>query len=572
MVSRAEQVACEDVLLFVNAATASTGQREFASTAAEHTLSLEFLHAYVLGNYRDLYAATLALGINDHNAALVVLNLLRTPSDPTRRAAEMPHPVTVEDHDTEGTLIAARLAQMPPQRVYRLFSRLRRAGVNNRRTRAVVRDWVTARPDLAFDAVKYRRGLADAARHAHLRLPAEISTVLFDWRRPARYATPLLETWRRAHYDRSALAELPYTVAEGFAARRGVSREKLLATARLTAAERLRLQGAAAKAKTDVAVDLTRVPLTRLATYVLSLDRHERAHRRAELTAALRASARRAAGPHQGTWGRVVTVCDDSYSSYGSGVKRRRPLAVALAVHYLVEALAAEHHGLWLTHRGDPLLVHPVGTTPLASRLLDALALVAPNVPCRHMPSDTSCPPPPPSVWCDGCHRIQPRDRVVVVSDAWDNDPPGGAGEVLRVWRQRLDPTGRTEVVHLNPVYDPRTYQVRPLAPGVPSVGIRNGEDAATLVEIARFATGTARFDDLVGYLRHQAGGVASLEPDEIAELVRATAGDPNALERVRSGQMIAPVPLHRRESARSGHGQTNVPGDDRPAGPGGTS
>ncbi len=521
--SRAEQVACEDVLLFVNAATASTGQREFASTAAEHTLSLEFLHAYVLGNYRDLYAATLALGINDHNAALVVLNLLRTGGQ--------------GDRAVEGSLIAVRLAQMPPQRVYRLFSWLRSAGVNNRRTRAIIRDWVAARPDLAFDAVKYRAGLAAAARHAHLRLPEEISTVLFDWRRPARYTTPLLETWRRAHYDRSALAELPYTVAEGFAARRGVSRETLLATARLTAAERLRLQSAATKAKADVTVDLTRVPLTRLATYVLSLDRHERSHRRAELTAALRASAGRAAGPQRGTWGRVVTVGDDSYSSSGSGVKRRRPLAVALAVHYLVEALAVEHHGLWLTHRGHPVLVHPVGTTPLAGRLLDALALVAPSARPFVRPVDDGGPagdgrllatdldgtplrpdqvPRPaarraasfgrllPETPRRGDGEDQPPDRVVVVSDAWDNDPPGGAAEVLRVWRQRLDPGGRTEVVHLNPVYDPRTYLVRPLAPGVPSVGIRDGEDAATLVEVARFATGTARFDDLVGHLRAQ--------------------------------------------------------------------
>lgn len=490
MVSRAEQVACEDVLLFVNAATASTGQREFASTAWGQVLSLEFVHAYVLGNYRDLYAATLALGINDHNAALVVVNLLRTQQDvdPGRRA-------------TEGRLIAARLRTMPPQRVYRVFSGLRRAGVNNRRARAIVRDWVAARPDLAFDAVKYRRGLADAARHAHLRLPEEISTVLFDWRRPARYATPLLETWRRAHYDRSAIAELPYTVAEGLAARRGVSREKLLATARLTAAERLRLQGAAAKVDVDLPVNLDTVPLTRLATYVLSLDRLERARRRGELTAALRTAAHRAAGPHRRTWGRVVTVGDDSYSSYGSGTKRRRPLAVALAVHYLAGALATEHHGLWLNHEGDSLLVHPTGTTPLATRLLDALELVEPHAPHRLQ----LCPQcPDDRLPSDG----RPGDRVIVVSDAWDNDPPGGAAEVLRVWRERVDPDGRTEVVHLNPVYDPRTYLVRPLAPGVPSVGIRDGEDAATLVEVARFATGAARFDDLVGYLNTQVARV----------------------------------------------------------------
>ena len=42
----------------------------------------------------------------------------------------------------------------------------------------------------------------------------------------------------------------------------------------------------------------------------------------------------------------------------------------------------------------------------------------------------------------------------MVVSDGWDNAPPGLAGEVLRVWRTRLDPERRTSAVHVNPVYD----------------------------------------------------------------------------------------------------------------------
>ena len=72
----ADLIAAEDVLLFVNAAITSTGQREFHSGTAEQSLSLDFLHRYLLGNYRDLYAATLALDINDHNAALIARNLL----------------------------------------------------------------------------------------------------------------------------------------------------------------------------------------------------------------------------------------------------------------------------------------------------------------------------------------------------------------------------------------------------------------------------------------------------------------------------------------------------------------
>ncbi|MGC5033748.1 hypothetical protein [Micromonospora sp. DT229] len=470
--SRADRVACEDVVMFVNAAVASTAQREFSSAAPTQRLSLDFLHEYVLGNYRDLYAATLALDINHLNATMVVTNLLRT----AREASDAQRAL-------EGRLIAARLRTLPPQRVYGVFRELRRLGVNNRRTRAIVRDWVTARPDPAFDAIKYRRSLSVAARHAHLPLPGEVGTVLFDWRRPKRYQTPILEAWRRAHYEQRALYELPYTVAEGLAAQHGIGRARFLSgiAPRLTAAERLRLQGSAVRHKvTGVAMDLATAPLTRLASYTLSLPRAERAERSEELTGALRAAARRAARRQAGTWGRVVAVLDDSYSAAGSGAKRRRPLAVALATHYLLEALAADFTGLWLHHRGDPLLVHPVGATGLGARILDAL---------EHRP-----------------------DRLVIVSDGWDNAPPGQAAEVLRIWRTRLDPDQHTSIVHLNPVYDADTFDVRRLAPDVATVGVRDAEDAAALVELARFATGDAGFDELRRHLADRVERILDLE------------------------------------------------------------
>jgi hypothetical protein len=454
-------VACEDVVMFVNAAIASTAQREFRDDAGAQRMSLGFLHEYVLGNYRELYAATLALDINHFNAALIVTNLLRTASA-----------VGAQQRAVEGRLIAARLRTLPPQRAYAVFRELRRLGVNNRRTRAIVRDWVAARPDPAFDAVKYRRSLSIAARHAHLPLPGEVGTALFEWRRPKRYDTPILESWRRAHYEERSLYDLPYTVAEGLAAQHGVDRKRFLngIAPKLTDRERLRLQSSAARHKAaGVAMDLSTAPLTRLALYALSLPRPERDRRREELTSALRAAARRAARRQAGTWGRVVAVLDDSYSSSGSGVKRRRPLAVALAANYLLEALASDYIGLWLTHRGDPLMVHPVGVTALGERILDGL---------EHRP-----------------------DRLVVVSDGWDNAPAGQAAEVLRVWRTRLDPGHATGVVHLNPVYDSDTFDVRRLGADVATVGVRDAEDVAALVELARFATGRAGFDELRAHL-----------------------------------------------------------------------
>ncbi|MFG1703627.1 hypothetical protein ACFLIM_10575 [Nonomuraea sp. M3C6] len=453
----ADLIECEDVLLFANAAITSTGQREFHSAAGEQRLSLDFLHRYIHGNYPDLYAATLALDINDHNAALIIGNLLRQPGT------------------GDGRLIARRLARMSPPRVYRLFHVLRRDGVNNRRTRALIRDWLAGRPDLAFDAVKYRSAVKSAVRHAHLRPAGELGDFLFAPFSRTRYETPVLEAWRRAHYDKTALYDLPYTVAEGFAAHHGISRTIFLEgiAPRLTRLERLRLAESAGEQRVDTEADLAAMPLVRLASYVLSLAGGVRTRRRTELVGALRASAARAAGARAGTWGSVAAVLDDSFSSFGSPVKRRRPLAVALACHYLLEALAGGYRGLWLSGRSDPLQARPSGPTPLGQRIIDAL---------------------------------DPRpDMLVIVSDGWDNAPPGLAGEVLRVWRRKLDPGGEVGIVHVNPVYDADAFDVRRLSPMVPTAGIRDAEDLPALVELARFAEGRTGLGELRAYLEDRA-------------------------------------------------------------------
>ncbi|MEU8034718.1 hypothetical protein AB0C13_40325, partial [Streptomyces sp. NPDC049099] len=91
--------------------------------------------------------------------------------------------------------------------------------------------------------------------------------------------------------------------------------------------------------------------------------------------------------------------------------------------------------------------------------------------------------------------------RLVIVSDGWDNAPPGLAAEVLRVWRTRLDPERRTSVVHLNPVYDTADFDVHRLSATVPTAGIRDAEDLPALVELAQFAEGRTGLAELIAYM-----------------------------------------------------------------------
>lgn len=486
--SASERVAREDLVLFINACFASTGQSEFYGDSTGQGVSIRFLHDYILGNYRRLYARTLAAGVNHFNQALIVRNLLAAgaPADAAQRAEE-------------GQLILASLVSLPPQRAYHLFRELRAARINNRRSRAVLRAFLKRRPDLAFDAVKYRAHLRAAAAHAHLPLPGELGSFLFsDGKKQKIFTTPLFESFRQAHYSQEALFELPYTIAAGLAHRHKIPQEDFLRriAPRMTAAERLRLLGAASREGVqEVTFDLGRAPLTKLCLYVLSLSFEERRTREAELAAGLHGAAERALRRTPTRLGRVAAVLDRSFSTSGSQEKRRRPLAVALGVHALLRRTASEFRAFYTTplpveqEGADPILITPFGQTGLAAPLLNALD------------------------WNP--------DLVVIVSDGYENDPPGAANEVVRLFRAHVKGGRRVSFVHANPVFDSDRYMPRTLGEALPTIGLRDAEDLLTMLGFARFADGTAPLAELEAYLamrlprllRRVQGAVASTMP-----------------------------------------------------------
>ena len=479
MPSAHERVAREDLVTFINASVACSGQREFYADARGQAVAIDFLHAYVIGNYRLLYARSLAAGINHFNQAEVILHLLADG----RHAAP-------EHRAEEGALIAATLRALPTHRAYHVLEALRARRVNNRRARAIIRDHLASRPDLAFEAVKYRRSARAAVAHAHLRLPGELGAFLFRGVRERRYATPLFEAFRQAHFAEKAIYDLPFTIAEGLAHKHRVPRDVFLGRIepRLTAGERLRLQEASARALGErFALDLSTAPPTRLASYVLSLPIEERRARRTELHAALDRAAHRAAvrtaAVGSVSYGRVAAVLDRSYSSSGSNEKRRRPLAVALAGSYFLRAAAREYRAFWSADVEDEILMDARGATDLATPLLDALAWGA--------------------------------DTIVILSDGYENDPPRGAAEVLRVYTEKLARPGGPFLVHLNPVFDVEGYAPRALSTAIPTLGLRDAEDIPTMLGFARFAGGASTLDELEAYLGARAARLLAPKRNE---------------------------------------------------------
>ena len=184
--------------------------------------------------------------------------------------------------------------------------------------------------------------------------------------------------------------------------------------------------------------------------------------------------------------GKVAAVLDRSYSTAGSRDKPRRPLALALAVDKLLAAAAREYRSFWTGPPvEDPLLQEPRGQTDLATPLLAALE------------------------WAP--------ELVVIVSDGFDNDPPRGAGEVCRVFRARIDPDRRTTIIHVNPVFDAPHLGPKPLDRSIPTVGLRDAEDLATVLAFARFADGGTSLAELEDYLAARADALVRRHSPEVA-------------------------------------------------------
>jgi len=461
----------EDLVMFINACFAATGQTEYYSSERCGRVSIDFLHSYVLANYRTVYRRVLAAGVNDFNRARIVTKLLSVGA-----------PADKDDRLEEGQLISRTLRSLPANRVFALFARLRELKVNNRRSRAVVRDYLKSRSDPTFDAVKYRRKIRMAARHAHLRLDGETGQFLFALKDQKRFTTPLFDAFLRAHYAKQAVYELPYTVAEGFAARHGIPRDEFMRKIepQMTHAEKQRVQASAGRqgfVKPDV--DLARTPLTRLAIYVASLPLEERRRRATELHESLRASAVRALRKRPVQLGKVALVLDRSRSTWGSREKRRRPLAIAIAIHYLMGESTSEMRAFWTPSRSDAqeaittddhaFLVEAGGQTDLASPLLSAIE------------------------W----HP----DNIIIVSDGYENAPPDAVNQIVDAYQKRLSQSHAIAFIHANPVFDPDHFSPRPLGDALTTIGLRDAEDLGASMGFAKFASGEASQTQLESYL-----------------------------------------------------------------------
>lgn len=459
-----QRIAREDVLLFMNAARAGTAQEEFYEGEGAQSLSLDFLHEYMLVNYHELYARTLVMGLNHYNAGLVVGCLLSAGA-----------PEDVSEREVEAGLIAWALESLPAPQAYKALRRLRQWGVNNARARQAIWHYLAERPDLPFHVIKYRGHIKALARHAHLRFGEETMRLLFKGvEKGGRFKEPIYEQFRRAHYSDDALLELPWTVAEGLAASRGVGRARLLEEVSrrggMTRRERERVQDESAREGVEVEVDWGKASLMRLCTYILGMGLAERRERADELEEAWLVAGRREWSRHAVALkpGPVALVVDRSYSSGSSRARRNQPLALGLALCGMLKASGRPFETFWSLADEcveRPIMVTAKGQSGLARPLLQALGWGA--------------------------------STVIIVSDGYENDPPGGVAAVLSRFWADVPAAQDVELLHLNPVMSAAQYQPKPLAQGLITLGIREAKELGVLLALARYVSGAAELKQL---------------------------------------------------------------------------
>ncbi len=455
------QLERDDLVAFLNAGLCATAQQEFYQSALEQLHGITFLHRYISQCYRRLYAQTLALELNHFNKALTIETLLTLGAPREREQAR-----------EEGALIALAMEQLPPPRAYKMLARLAARGRSNRRIRAVVRDYIISRPNLPLHVLKYRKQMRTIVRHFHLKLDQESQSILFDFaRRKDAYTTPLYEKFRRAHYSKEAIYELPYTLAEGLCVRHRIPRKQFLERIQhtMTRREKERMQQSARQHGASLDGALERMDLTRLCAMVLGLEHKEREARREELEMALRKAAHRAASAWPMHAASIGLVLDNSFSAKGSRAKTHRALVIAFAMRWLADAMSDSVRMAWTSppRGGDDWFIAPRGQTNLVNPLFEILE--------------------------------SPPELIIICSDGYENDPAGGLEAVWELWATQIEPTleTRTRALHINPVFDADGFMPRQISQYIPTVSVHDASNVPFALVVAEFASGRLGLEEL---------------------------------------------------------------------------
>lgn len=342
-------------------------------------------HQALIALDRPLYASLLGLeGINPNTSMGIIIQLLATTEGP-------------RSLDAEDQLIESSLPQIDPERVLEGFRNLHKKRVNNQRSSGAIRSYLLGSPGISALAVKRRREVAAALRHAMGR--RVVSTCLHFLARPKVERTVHEQRYLRRHILRFASDGAPaielfqflfgrlekaqdpqspigkYLAAKSkLSAGKGLPYKTLrgIASTYHPGAHRHQVARLAASAKVKRDAEEARIEND---SSSVGLLRRYYASRNAELLEAAKSQLFSQLDALPSWPVRLGIVLDASLSMRGVGHRLYNSMAIAQSVAWALQRFAQEsfvEHAGGLAVEGDAPL-EPSGTTRLAPALLAAL-------------------------------------------------------------------------------------------------------------------------------------------------------------------------------------------------------
>jgi len=434
----------KSLISFINASNTSIAKETFYNTEDEQMISLSKIHSDALNASRIFYALMLLVeSATDENKKLIALNLLENTK------------VSLEQKKWENALMLQAFSKMQVNRVLDIFNYLVDMKVNNSRTRNLILEFLKRNNrSLSLWAIKYKRAFRRIIRHAHISSKLHEAILFLSKRCPVK--DPLLQNYYFAKAgEKSAIYNLPLTIARGFAAKYKISKEEFLKTfaekGKLTQKES-RQQAQEFKAEgIDTEVDPTKLSLFDLYIYLDSLvtlpieaeEYVEKAAKRHVKNIAYR-------------FNDVGLVLDTSLSMSGTEKTKKHPLYRSLAFSVLIKELSDKYKEYRL-NKIPTFIPRLTAETNYANALLEALKAK---------------------------HKF-----IFIIGDGYENSPYEGiANQIISIFKRKIDINNEVIFIHFNPVFAAEAKGVRKLFSedlNIKSIGIRDEKSLTSALFLA---------------------------------------------------------------------------------------
>lgn len=469
VVSKAKKIVKEAVVAFLDMISTSTGQKTYYNKKSDQLKVMRDIHNAVYDLNSGLYLAMLSFpGVMD----------IAIQEGITRLLKDGRHDGSILTPTQEAEAIKLLSSNLKADRLLKMFGMFREKRINKGSVRALILTTILAHRNLLWWAVKYRRHLKGALRHAWgtkytpviVRILAAgydsadakdqklvqkqvlryakfskldqkdiFESICFVFGAKVDFKNDLFKAFEEAKSELGSGRVLPVEVLEGIRGRyhKDVDKAKVLDLTKGTSSDKqkLRMTRKAKEAGVDLKMDATKLDPTSM--YVAALE----TGMTDDMREALDAKAKQAAAAFPLKYEKVAIVVDTSKSMSGTDVNKNRPLAVSLAMRDL---LAETGDAKVYATQGDfdsNGLVEPAGDSSLGLAVAKAF-------------------------------QDEP-DVVFVITDGYENAPAGRTHEVIDAVRKLGI---ETPVYQFNPVMAKEAVGIRKVSDHVSALPMSKPE------------------------------------------------------------------------------------------------